>query len=134
MKAIRELNDSPHAGRALELSSEQEKSRQLKLEAQIERQRAEAAAFSKQAQLDLEEKRNQLGLQRSEEERRTALYKAKVQAKFEQQKLDERKAYDQEQLRRQHEEFLRQEAVRKKNEEVLPSCPSSSPFAEYCTL
>ena len=118
MKAIRELNDSPHAAKALELSSQQELSKQIELRLQSEKERLRTEEFKKQAQMEMAEQRKQHGLERNEEERRTALYKAKVQSKLEEQQLQERRQYDEELLKKQHEEFLRQEALRKKTEDV----------------
>lgn len=111
-KAIREINASPHADEALRLAKMQETTRQHELAVQLEMARTQQYEHQRAAE---EARRGRL---REEEEqaRRTAEYQARLQQQLNERKLQDRKKYDEEQLSRQRQEFMRQEEFRRQTE------------------
>jgi ATPase family AAA domain-containing protein 3A/B len=118
-KALKELDESPNATKAFELTKIAEVTKQKELQKEVEQmqtQRAEAAVH--RAQAEGEEKRKTVQYQ-ADQERRTAEYKAKLDSELYQNKLEDQQKQTEAQLQMQHEQFLRQEEVRKKNDMEL---------------
>lgn len=114
-KALKELDTSPNAVKAFELTKLSEVSKQKELEAEIERQQtARVQAQLQRSQLDAEERRKTISHQ-NEQERRTAEYKARLDSELYQSKLEDQQKQIDQQLQMQHSQFMRQEELRKKN-------------------
>merc|ERR1719282_2277397 len=92
-----------------------EQTKQKELQAEIEQQQsARAQAQLQRSQIDAEEKWKTISHQ-NEQERRTAEYKARLDSELYQSKLEDQQKQIDQQLQMQHEQFLRQEETRKKN-------------------
>lgn len=114
-KALRELDTSPNAAKAFELTKLAELTKQRELQTEIEQQQTlRAQAQLQRNQLDAEEKRKTITHQ-NEQERRTAEYKARLDNELYQSKLEDQQKQIDQQLQMQHEQFLRQEETRKRN-------------------
>merc|ERR1719401_1249581 len=114
-KALKELDTSPNAHKAFELTKVAEQTKQKELQVEIEQQQTLRAQAQLQRQrLDGEEKRKTIQHQ-NEQERRTAEYKAKLDSELYQSKLEDQQKQIDAQLQMQHEQFLRHEETRKKN-------------------
>eukprot|EP00928_Gymnodinium_smaydae_P088478 TRINITY_DN72560_c0_g1_i1.p1 TRINITY_DN72560_c0_g1~~TRINITY_DN72560_c0_g1_i1.p1 ORF type:complete len:564 (+),score=152.12 TRINITY_DN72560_c0_g1_i1:97-1788(+) len=114
-KALRELDNSPNAKKAFELTREAEKTKQKELQAEIENQQAlRAQAQAQRTQMEAEEKRKTITHQ-NEQEKRTAEYKARLDSELYQSKLEDQQKQIDQQLKMQHDQFLRQEEMRKKS-------------------
>jgi len=114
-KALKELDTSPNAAKAFELTKMSETTKQKELQAEIEQhQTLRAQAKMQQSSTEAEEKRKTISHQ-NEQKRRTAEYKAKLDNELHQSKLEEQQKQMDKQLQMQHEQFLRQEETRKKN-------------------
>lgn len=114
-KALRELDTSPNATKAFELTKLAEQTKQKELQLEIEQQTSmrTQAALQRNKQ-DAEEKRRTISHQQ-EQERRTAEYKARLDSELYQSKLEDQQKQIDQQLQMQHEQFLRQEEMRKRN-------------------
>mmetsp|Transcript_51567 Transcript_51567/g.122659 ORF Transcript_51567/g.122659 Transcript_51567/m.122659 type:complete len:555 (-) Transcript_51567:67-1731(-) len=120
-KALKELDTSPNASKAFEITKLAEQTKQRELQAEIERQHAQRAQMQIQrSQMEAEEKRRTIDHQ-NEQKRRTAEYKAKLDSELYQSKLEEQQKQIDQQLQRQHEQFLRHEDMRKKTDMELES-------------
>lgn len=118
-KALKELDSSPNAAKAFELTKLAETTKQKEYLTEIEQQQtARAQANLQRSQLDAEEKRKTISHQ-NEQERRTAEYKAKLDSELYQSKLEDQQKQIDAQLQMQHEQFMRQEEMRKKNDMEL---------------
>jgi len=114
-KALKELDSSPNAAKAFEVTKLAEQTKQKELQAQIEQQQAQRTqAQLQRSQLDAEEKRKTISHQ-NEQERRTAEYKARLDSELYQSKLEDQQKQIDQQLSMQHDQFVRQEELRKKN-------------------
>jgi len=114
-KALKELDSSPNAGKAFELTKLAEMSRQKELQAEIEgQQMARAQAQLQRSQQEGDDRRKTISHQ-NEQERRTAEYKARLDSELYQKKLEDQQKQIDQQLRMQHDQFLRQEEQRKRN-------------------
>lgn len=114
-KALKDLDSSPNASKAFEVTKLAEQTKQKELQAQIEQQQAaRTQAQLQRSQLDAEEKRKTISHQ-NEQERRTAEYKARLDSELYQSKLEDQQKQIDQQLQMQHDQFVRQEEVRKKN-------------------
>lgn len=114
-KALKELDSSPNATKAFELTKLSETTKQKELQAEIEQQQTlRAQAQLQRNALDAEEKRKTISHQ-NEQERRTAEYKARLDSELYQSKLEDQQKQIDQQLQMQHEQFMRQEEMRKKN-------------------
>merc|ERR1719401_1851088 len=114
-KALKELDTSPNAAKAFELTKLAEISRQKELQADIEGQQlARTQALLQRSAQEGEERRRTISHQ-NEQERRTAEYKAKLDSELYQNKLEDQQKQIDQQLALQHQQFLRQEDTRKKN-------------------
>lgn len=118
-KALKEMDESPNASKAFELTKMAEITKQKTLQSEIEAQQAQRAqAQLGRQQMEGEERRKTISHQQ-EQERRTAEYKAKLDNELYQNKLEEQQKQIDQQLGLQHEQFLRQEETRKKNNLAL---------------
>jgi ATPase family AAA domain-containing protein 3A/B len=114
-KALKDLDTSPNAQKAFELTKVAEQTKQKELQVEIEQQQtARAQAQLQRQRLDGEEKRKTIQHQ-NEQERRTAEYKAKLDSELYQSKLEDQQKQIDQQLQMQHDQFLRQEDTRMKN-------------------
>mmetsp|Transcript_71176 Transcript_71176/g.230379 ORF Transcript_71176/g.230379 Transcript_71176/m.230379 type:complete len:568 (-) Transcript_71176:183-1886(-) len=114
-KALKDLDTSPNASKAFELTKLAEQTKQKELQAEIEQQTTlRAQAQLQRNQVDAEEKRKTISHQ-NEQERRTAEYKARLDSELYQSKLEDQQKQIDQQLQMQHEQFLRQEDTRKTN-------------------
>jgi len=120
-KALKELDTSPNAAKAFELTklAEQTKQKELQSESeQLQTQRAQAQL--QRGQIDAEEKRKTISHQ-NEQERRTAEYKSRLDSELYQSKLEDQQKQIDQQLSMQHDQFMRQEDTRKRNNVDLES-------------
>jgi len=114
-KALKEMDTSPNAAKAFELTKLAEMTKQKELQTEIEKQQsARSQAQLQRSQMEGEEKRKTISHQ-SEQERRTAEYKARLDSELYQSKLEDQQKQIDQQLQMQHEQFLRQEETRKRN-------------------
>lgn len=114
-KALKDLDTSPNATKAFELTKLAETTKQKEIQAEIEQQQTmRAQAQLQRSQMDAEEKRKTISHQ-NEQERRTAEYKARLDNELYQSKLEDQQKQIDQQLNMQHDQFLRQEETRKKN-------------------
>ena len=115
-KAMKDLDSSPNASKAFEVIKLQEQTKQREIQAQIERTMTERQQFAAQkAQIEGEERRKTIQEQ-SEQARRMAEYQAQLDAELNQKKAQDQLRQNEEFLKQQHEQFLRQEAMRKKTD------------------
>lgn len=117
--ALKELSASPNANKAFELTKMQEVTKQKELQAEMEQQQtARAQAIAQRTQMEAEEKRKTISHQ-SEQERRTAEYKARLENELYQNKLEDQQKQIDQQLQMQHDQFMREEEIRKRNNLAL---------------
>ncbi|KAF8822266.1 ATPase, AAA family protein [Cardiosporidium cionae] len=115
-KALKELDGSTNAGKAFEVIKLQETTKQRELQRDIEElARARTQASTERSRVENEEKRKTINHQQ-EQERVTAQYRAKLEGEAYQKKLQDQQKQNEEWLRQQHQQFLRQEEARKKTE------------------
>lgn len=115
-KALKELDQSANSNKAFELIKLQELTKQKEYEKQMEElslQRMQT--MNNRTRIENEEKRKTINYQQ-EQERITAEYKTKLEAEAYQKKLMDQQRQNEEWLRNQHEQYLRQENIRKRNE------------------
>ena len=113
--ALKELEASPNASKAYELTKLAEITKQKEVQAEIEQHHnARVQAQLQRNQIDAEEKRKTISHQ-SEQERRTAEYKARLDSELYQSKLEDQQKQIDQQLGMQHDQFMRQEEMRKRN-------------------
>lgn len=118
-KALKEIGESPNANKAFELTKAAEVTKQKELQAQIEGQQTQRQqAALQRTQLEGEEQRKTIS-HKNEQEKRTAEYKARLDNELYQNKLEEQQKQIDQQLGLQHEQFMRQEETRKKNNFAL---------------
>jgi len=118
-KALKDLDSSPNASKAFELTKLAETTKQKELQNEIEQQQtARAQAQLQRSQMDAEEKRKTISHQ-NEQERRTAEYKARLDSELYQSKLEDQQKQIDAQLQMQHDQFLRHEEMRKRNDMEL---------------
>merc|ERR1719316_1360875 len=118
-KALKDLDNSPNAAKAFELTKLAETTKQKELQTEIEQQQTmRAQAQLQRSQMDAEEKRKTISHQ-NEQERRTAEYKARLDSELYQSKLEDQQKQIDAQLQMQHEQFLRHEETRKRNDMEL---------------
>lgn len=114
-KALKELDASPNANKAFELTKIAEQTRQQEIQKEIEGQQTARAQMNlNRAQKEAEERRSTISHQ-NEQERKTAEYKARLDSELYQSKLEDQQKQIEQQLQLQHQQFLRQEETRKKN-------------------
>jgi len=112
---LRDLDTSPNATKAFELTKLAEQTKQKELQLEIEQQQSvRTQAAMQRNKMDADEKRKTISHQQ-EQERRTAEYKARLDSELYQSKLEDQQKQIDQQLQMQHEQFLRQEEMRKRN-------------------
>ena len=115
-KAMKELDSSPNASKAFEVIKMQEATKQKEIQAQIEKTFTERQSLAAQkAQIEGEERRKTIQEQ-SEQAKRMAEYQAQLDAELSQKKAQDQLRQNEEFLRQQHEQFMRQENMRKKTD------------------
>ncbi|KYO01236.1 putative AAA family ATPase [Plasmodium gaboni] len=115
-KALKELDQSSNSSKAFEVIKLQELTKQKEYEKQMEELSLQRAQhMSNRMRMENEEKRKTINYQQ-EQERITAEYKTKLEAESYQKKLLDQQKQNEEWLRNQHEQYLRQENIRKRNE------------------
>ncbi|CRG98404.1 AAA family ATPase, putative [Plasmodium relictum] len=115
-KALKELDQSSNSSKAFELIKLQELTKQKEYEKQMEELSLQRAQYlSNRTRIENEEKRKTINYQQ-EQERITAEYKTRLEAEAYQKKLMDQQKQNEEWLRNQHEQYLRQENIRKRNE------------------
>ena len=113
---MKELDSSPNSSKAFEIIKLQEQSKQKEIQREIERQITERQQLGLQrAQVEGEEKRKTLQEQ-SQQAQRMAEYQAQLDAELNQRKAQDQLRQNEEFLKQQHEQFLRQESLRKKTD------------------
>jgi ATPase family AAA domain-containing protein 3A/B len=118
-KALKDLDNSPNATKAFELTKLAETTKQKELQNEIEgQQTARAQAQLQRSQMDADEKRKTISHQ-NEQERRTAEYKARLDSELYQSKLEDQQKQIDAQLKMQHDQFLRHEEMRKSSDMEL---------------
>lgn len=115
-KALKELDSSSNSAKAFEVIKLQEQTKQKEIQSQIERTVTERQQLAAQkAQIEGEERRKTIQEQ-SEQARRMAEYQAQLDAELSQKKASDQLRQNEEFLRQQHEQFMRQESMRKKTD------------------
>ncbi|EER12765.1 26S proteosome regulatory subunit, putative [Perkinsus marinus ATCC 50983] len=115
-QALKELDSSPNATKAFEVIKLQEQSKQKEFQTEIERAQTQRTQMGLQrAQVEAEEKRKTIAEQQ-DQERRTQQYKAQLESELYQKKLIDQQKQNEDWLAQQHQQFLRQEEIRKKND------------------
>ena len=115
-KALKELDSSPNATKAFEVIRLQEMTKQKEVQAQIENTQTQRQQLGLQrVQAESEEKRRLMSEQQ-EQERRTAQYKTQLEAELYQKKLEEQQRQNEDWLKKQHEQFLQHEQLRRRTE------------------
>ena len=115
-KALKDLDSSPNSAKAFDIIKMQEQTKQREIQAQIEKTVTERQSLAAQkAQIEGEERRKTIQEQ-SEQARRMAEYQAKLDAELSQKKAQDQLRQNEEFLRQQHEQFMRQESMRKKTD------------------
>lgn len=118
-KALKELDSSPNAAKAFEVTKLQEQTKQKQLQKEMEelatvRMRAQAD----HARTEAEERRKTIN-HAQEQERVTAQYRAQLEAEAYQKKLQDQQKQNEVWLEQQHQQFLRQQELRKRQEQEL---------------
>ena len=115
-KAMKDLDSSPNASKAFEVIKLQEQTKQKEIQSQIERTMTERQQLAAQkAQIEGEERRKTIQEQ-SEQARRMAEYQAQLDSELSHKKAQDQLRQNEEFLKQQHEQFMRQEAMRKKTD------------------
>eukprot|EP00921_Rhytidocystis_pertsovi_P015317 GHVQ01024395.1.p1 GENE.GHVQ01024395.1~~GHVQ01024395.1.p1 ORF type:complete len:578 (-),score=87.83 GHVQ01024395.1:2030-3763(-) len=118
-KALKELDTSPNAGKAFEITKLQEITKQKEIQKNIEEYSVRRAqAQSERSRAEAEERRKNINHQQ-EQERVTAQYKAQLESEAYQKKLQDQQKQNEEWLAQQHQQFLRQEEIKKRTERDL---------------
>lgn len=116
---MKDLDTSPNAGRAFEITKLQEITKQKELQKDIEQFAvAKAHALADRSKTDGEERRKNINHQQ-EQERVTAQYKAQLESEAYKKKLQDQEQQNEQWLQQQHQQFLRQEDIKKKTEREL---------------
>ncbi|EKX73224.1 ATPase, AAA family domain containing protein [Theileria equi strain WA] len=115
-KALRMLDSSPNAQKAFELTRLQELTRQQEIKKEIEQMHLRQTELGAQRARIEGDERRKLAAQQQEQERITAQYKAQLESEAYQKKLIDQRRQNEEWLQQQHQQFLRQEEIRKKTE------------------
>jgi ATPase family AAA domain-containing protein 3A/B len=115
-KAMKDLDSSPNASKAFEVIKLQEQTKQKEIQMEIEKQVTERQQLGLQrAQVEGEEKRKTIQEQ-TQQQQRLAEYQAQLDAELSQKKAQDQLRQNEEFLRQQHEQFMRQENMRKKTD------------------
>jgi ATPase family AAA domain-containing protein 3A/B len=117
--ALRYLDGSPHASKAFEITKLQELTKQAELKNEMEKlHSAQSKLQLERAQIEAQERRKTM-MKQQEQERITAQYKAQLEAEAYAKKLRDQQDQNERCLRQQHEQFLRQENIRKQTENEI---------------
>lgn len=114
-KALKEMDASANAANAFDLTKLAETSKQKKLLAEVEGQQLNRAQAQLQRNAAEGEERRKLISNHNEQERRTAEYKARLEAENYHKRAEEQQHQIERQIRMQHDQFMRQEEQRKRN-------------------
>mmetsp|Transcript_7638 Transcript_7638/g.14885 ORF Transcript_7638/g.14885 Transcript_7638/m.14885 type:complete len:591 (+) Transcript_7638:166-1938(+) len=118
-KALKDLDASPNANKAFEITKLQEHTRQKELNKETEQMAAaRAQAQAQQTAIKGEEQRKTISHQQ-EQERVTAQYKAQLESEAYAKKLQDQKKQNEEWLEMQRRQFMEQEEIRKRTEKDL---------------
>lgn len=118
-KALKDLDSSPNATKAFEVTKLQEITKQKEIMRDMEQvQQAKAQMQVERARVEGSEKRK-TATHQQEQERITAQYKAQLEAEAYSKKLQDQQKQNEDWLAQQHQQFLRQEEIRKRNEKDL---------------
>ena len=118
-KALKDMDSSPNATKAFEITKLQEQTKQKELQSQMEQSKTAREQVSLQkAQIEGEERRKTAD-HTQDQERRTMQYKAQLESELYQKKLEDQQQQNEQWLRQQHEQFLQQEQMRKQTEKEL---------------
>lgn len=114
--AVKELDKSKNAQEAFQMARIAEATKQKEIQAALEAQQTERARILiEKTQVEYDERRKTTS-HMQDEERRTLHYKNQIEAEAYQKKLEDQKRKDDEWLRKQEQQFLRQEEARKRTE------------------
>jgi len=114
--ALKELDASPHATSAFQLAAMQEKTTQMASQKEAESNISQRMAFSEQLGIVQAEESRKTISHTADQERDTARYKAEVEQQLQSRKLEHQKNQLETQLQREHDQWVRQEAIRVQNE------------------
>ncbi|EPT26791.1 ATPase, AAA family protein [Toxoplasma gondii TgCatPRC2] len=118
-KALKELDSSPNAAKAFEVTKLQEQTKQKQLQKEMEElATVRARAQAEHARAEAEERRKTIN-HAQEQERVTAQYRAQLEAEAYQKKLQDQQKQNEVWLEQQHQQFLRQQELRKRQEQEL---------------
>ncbi|PFH35815.1 ATPase, AAA family protein [Besnoitia besnoiti] len=118
-KALKELDSSPNAAKAFEVTKLQEQTKQKQLQKEMEELAAvRMRAQAEHARTEAEERRKTIN-HAQEQERVTAQYRAQLEAEAYQKKLQDQQKQNEVWLEQQHQQFLRQQELRKRQEQEL---------------
>lgn len=118
-KALKEIDGSGNAAKAFEITKQQEITKQKEMQLQSEQmQTARQEMALKRAGIEGEEKRKNIAA-KEDQERQTAHYKSQLESQLYQDKLEEQQKQNETWLQQQHQNFLRQEEIRKRNDMEL---------------
>jgi ATPase family AAA domain-containing protein 3A/B len=113
---MKDLDSSPNASKAFEVIKIQEQTKQKEIQAQIEKEITSRQQIGVQkAQVEGEERRKTIQEQ-AEQAQRMAEYQARLEAELSEKKAQDQLRQNEEFLRQQHEQFMRQEQMRKKTD------------------
>eukprot|EP00933_Yihiella_yeosuensis_P030769 TRINITY_DN24349_c0_g1_i2.p1 TRINITY_DN24349_c0_g1~~TRINITY_DN24349_c0_g1_i2.p1 ORF type:complete len:572 (-),score=125.10 TRINITY_DN24349_c0_g1_i2:169-1884(-) len=117
--ALKEIDSSKNAGLAFQMATFEEKTVQLGIERDMEKQKTQRMQMEEQLiQLQQDEFRKTVS-HIADQERVTAQHKAQVESQLQGHKLEVQKENLNYQLKREQEQFMQHEAIRVKNEKML---------------
>jgi len=112
--AMKDIDSSPNAGKAFDIIKLQEQTKQQEAAAKMSEMNAQREqAMTQRAQVEGEEQRKTES-HRSREAQQTAQYKAQLESELYQKKMEDQQKQNEQMLRMQEDQFLRQEDMRKK--------------------
>ncbi|CAJ1417648.1 unnamed protein product [Effrenium voratum] len=142
-KALRDLDTSPNATKAFELTKLAEQTKQKELQLEIEQQQSvRTQAAMQRNKMDADEKRKTISHQQ-EQERRTAEYKARLDSELYQSKLEDQQKQIDQQLQMQRlmasglsDEQLKLAKWRLEHGETVQGRPfyDDPKFAKFCEI
>lgn len=118
-KALREINASPHAKRVLDLTKQQETTKQQEMKTKEAEYQAAAAQYSVEKEKTHWEEQRKTMQQNAQQKAQLAQYEDELARKRAQGEHDLRRQRNAEMVRMQEESSERQEALRRKTEESI---------------
>lgn len=115
VKALQDLEQSPNASQAFELTKLSEQTKEKEAQKAVEQQHVARAQGELQHAQQQAQRQRQMITQRNEQEKQTAKNKAQLDSELYQSRLDEQQKQAEQRLHQQHQQFLRQEELRVKN-------------------